>query len=375
MSQRIREVLPDIYLGKYATGPKNSLTDVKGVLVHTQSVHKSERKANAVINTGVTTILPRKDFFNKACFSGIFRFNGSGEMTDSHWIEETGLLNSPIVITNSFAVGSAFQGVYEYAVKNHQDDNGLANWFMMPVIAETYDGFLNDIGAFAITPEMIVEGIENASDAIVPEGNSGGGTGMICHWFKGGTGSSSRLVPGKDATGNDTTFTIAALVQANYGGMEDLRIAGAPIGRIMKEKGIASVPKRGPKQDGSIIIIIATDAPLSALQLQRLAKRATVGLSRVGGYGGNASGDIFLAFSTANDPPSAFDNAKCPTVLMPMQQINDASISELFDAASDAVEESIYNALCMAEDMVGPTGVKVKALDLEKLKELMQKYL
>ena len=212
--QRVRAVLPTLYLGRYSPGPKNSLTDVPGVLVSTQSIHASERYPSAApnaINTGVTTILPRKDWFHKATFAGIFRSNGSGEMTGSHWIEETGLLHSPIVITGSFGVGSAYNGIYEYGIREHADSVGKVDWFLLPVVAETFDGFLHDMTKFAVTPQHVVTGIDTASSAPVAEGNTGGGTGMICHMFKGGTGSSSRVVTGE----NNKTYTIGALAQAN----------------------------------------------------------------------------------------------------------------------------------------------------------------
>ncbi|KAF2707912.1 peptidase family T4 protein [Pleomassaria siparia CBS 279.74] len=392
--QRIRELLPKVYLGRYPTGPKNSLTDIPGVLVSTQSIRDSPKYANATahsINTGVTTILPRKDWFNKACFAGIFRFNGSGEMTGSHWIEETGLLHSPIVITGSFGVGSAYNGIYESAVRDYCNESGQADWFLTPVVAETFDGYLHDVTKFAVTPEHIIKGIDEASSDAVPEGNTGGGTGMIAHWFKGGTGSSSRLVPAADGK----SYTIGALVQANYGAMRDFKIAGAPIGRLIFEdqerkirenpndpellaqaKLLFKVKEANEKKDGSIIIILSTDAPLTPIQLQRLAKRASVGLSKVGGWGANQSGDVFLAFSTANE--NLDDQASEPDVWKPkavqIDMVEDRTINALFEASSDAVEEAILNAICMAETTVG-FNATVEALDLGKVKDLMEKYL
>jgi D-aminopeptidase len=396
--QRVREALPTIYLGSYAPGPKNSLTDIPGVLVSTQSIHESPNYPDAPagsINTGVTTILPRKDWFKKGSFAGIFSFNGSGEMTGSHWISETGLLHSPIVITGSFGVGSAYNGIYEYAIREHSDSQGKADWFLLPVVAETFDGFLHDVTKFAVTPKHIVTGIDTASDAPVQEGNSGGGTGMLCHWFKGGTGSSSRLVPAD----NGKTYTVGALVQANYGKMINFRIAGAPIGRLIFEeqkkkfeadptnpellaqsKMLFKVKEAKDKKDGSIIVILATDAPLHPTQLQRLAKRATVGLSRVGGWASNSSGDIFLAFSTGNslEVPTHMADGQPVNTFVPVSLgidfIHDETVNGLFEAAADAVEEAILNAVFMATTMDG-NGNKIEALDLEKVKELMQKYL
>jgi D-aminopeptidase len=385
--QRIREVLPKIYLGRYAPGPKNSLTDVPGVLVSTQSIHSSPLYPNAPagsINTGVTTILPRKDWFKTGTFAGLFSFNGSGEMTGSHWITETGLLNSPIILTGSFGVGNAYNGVYEHAIREHADKDGRANWFLLPVIAETFDGFLHDVTKFAVTPQHIVAGIDSASDAPVPEGNTGGGTGMLCHWFKGGTGSSSRIVPAANGS-----YTVAALVQANYGKMIDFRIAGAPVGRSIYEdqqrkfeadptnpellaqsKLFFKVKEATEKKDGSIIVVLATTAPLHPTQLQRLAKRATIGLARVGGWGTNSSGDIFLAFSTGNAPSVSDDADPFLAEEKGMRWVHDQTLNAIFEAAADAVEEAILNAVGMAETMGG-----VEALDLGVVRGVMEKYL
>ncbi|KAF9729707.1 hypothetical protein PMIN06_004957 [Paraphaeosphaeria minitans] len=391
--QRVRDLLPTVHLGRYQTGPKNSLTDIPGVLVSTQSIRSSPAYPDAPensINTGVTTILPRKDWFHKACFAGIFRFNGSGEMTGSHWIEETGLLHSPIVITGSFGVGSAYNGIYEHAIREHADAQGKVGWFLTPVVAETFDGFLHDVSKFAVTPQHIVKGIDEASSDAVKEGNTGGGTGMLAHWFKGGTGSSSRLVPGE----GEKKYTVGALVQANYGAMRDFRISGAPIGRLIFEEQermarddpsnpklmsqasllFKNIQEHKDKKDGSIIIILATDAPLTPIQLQRLAKRGTVGLSRAGGWGANPSGDIFLAFSTAAEVEVQNDADRWIPKERNIDMIEDATINALFEAGADAVEEAILNAVCMAETTNG-FSAKVDALNLDRVKELMGKYL
>ncbi len=344
------------------------------------------------MNTGITTILPRKDWFQTGCFAGLFRFNGSGELTGSHLIEETGLLHSPIILTGSFGVGSAYNGIYKAGIRDHADSIGRVDWFLCPVVAETFDGYLHDVTKMAVTAEDIVAGIDNASDAAVAEGNTGGGTGMICHWFKGGTGSSSRIVPAAEGK----SHTVAALVQANYGKMVDFSIKGAPIGRLLfeEQKRAFSENPKDPelmrqwelfykvadakdKKDGSIIVIIATDAPLHPTQLQRLAKRATIGLARVGGWGSNSSGDIFLAFSTGNkvaeqEVANSVDPFKAKVIEVKM--IEDESINALFEATAEAVEEAILNAVFMAESMEGNERT-VEALDLDKVKELMQKYL
>lgn len=389
---RVREVLPDLFLGFHPTGKLNSITDVPGVLVSTQSIHKPEgynpAKPASAINTGVTTILPRKDWFDNACYAAIFSFNGSGEMTGSHWINETGLLNSPIVITNSFSVGSAYNGIYQWAIREHaRKDTGLVDFFLLPLVAETFDGFMNDISAMVVTPEMIVDGIDNASSDRVPEGNTGGGTGMLTMGFKAGTGSSSRRVPAL-VRGERKEYTVAALVQSNFGKARDLRFGPIPVGRMLAEEAargtqdtsLADIPER--KKDGSIIVVIATDAPLHPTQMGRLVRRATVGLSRTGGWGSNSSGDIFIAFSTANKVPREPPTGKLSrqealftaTVEQSVDVVQDTTINGLFEAAADAVEESILNALCMAQDMSGPAGASMKAIDLDKLKELAKVY-
>lgn len=307
-------------------------------------------------------------------------------MTGSHWLDETGLLNSPIVLTNSFSVGACYSGIYEYAVREYTDQKtgGTANWFLLPVVAETCDLFLNDIAAMAVTPEMTVRGIDAATSDRVPEGNTGGGTGMRCHGFKGGTGSASRLIDGVEF-GGEKSYTVAALVQANYGVKRDLRIGGVPVGRLLVEQETAADAAEAQKQeevaaknmatkDGSIIVVLATDAPLHPVQLQRLAKRATVGISRVGGWGSNSSGDLFIAFSTAEKIPRAPEFSWKPTTEQKVSVVQDVTINALFEAAADTTEEAIYNALVAAEDMEGPLG-SVKALDHQKLKEIMQRYM
>ncbi|KAI1446149.1 DmpA/ArgJ-like protein [Annulohypoxylon stygium] len=381
--KRLRDLLPNLQLGGWKPGPLNSLTDVPGVLVHTQEIFADDGN----VNTGVTSILPRKEWFHKACYAGMFSFNGSGEMTGSHWINETGLLHSPIVITNSFAVGAAYQGIYEYTIKAQGVTKGNVDWFLLPVVAETFDGYMNDLTQFAVKPEHIVKGLESVSSDRVREGNVGGGTGMICHFFKGGTGSSSRIVEGFDTKGEPKNYTVGVLVQANYGRPHHFRIAGVPVGSILAkeadeaaESSLAiklareALQKEKDRKDGSIIVIIATDAPLHPTQLQRLAKRATVGLAKVGGYGHNPSGDVFLAFSTANEIPVQQEVDRFKTRPITVDVVDDATINALFEATADATEESIYNCLCMAETMVGNQGHRIEALPLEKVKNIMERY-
>ena len=378
---RARDLLPKLYLGRHRTGPLNSLTDVPGVLVHTESVQRPSTETTHAVNTGVTTILPRRDWFENGCYAGYFRFNGSGEMTGSHWLDETGLLNSPIVLTNSFSVGACYSGIYEYAIREYRNkDTGLVDWFLLPVVAETCDLLMNDIGAMVVTPDMVVRGIDCANAERVKEGNTGGGTGMLSHGFKGGTGSASRVIDGVHF-GEETTYTVAALIQANYGAKRDLRFGGIPVGRLIVEEEDAAAAAKTQEhenarrgKDGSIIVVIATDAPLHPTQLQRLAKRATVGLSRVGGWGSNSSGDIFVAFSTAEKIPRKPKASWKPTVEQKVAVVQDQTINSLFECAAEATEEAIYNALVAAEDMEGPGGMKVQALDHEKLKGIVEKY-
>ncbi|KAG9678140.1 L-aminopeptidase/D-esterase, partial [Aureobasidium melanogenum] len=372
---RIRELLPDLFLGDHLPGPLNSLTDVPGIGISTQEITSTDGS----INTRVTCITPRKDWSHKACYAGLFSFNGYGEMTGAHVITENGLLYSPIILTGSFGIGAAHQGVLEYGVKT------LGKSFMaLPVVAETYDGYLHDCTSFAVTPKHVIEGLQSVKTGVaVEEGNSGGGNGMICHGFKGGNGSSSRRVK---LPYRDETFTVACMVQANYGAMEDLRIAGVPIGRILadeaqkdkkRKKAKEELEKAKEEKDGSIIIIIATDAPLLPHQLTRVAKRATVGLSRVGGIGHNMSGDIFLAFSTANEIPVKQPRpveGESRSTIKKVRVVEDSAMSSLFEGTADCVEEAIYNSLFMAETMVGFEGHKVEALPLKRVNEIMKEY-
>lgn len=387
--QRLRALLPGLKLGNWPPGPLNGITDVAGVLTHTTTIRPA---SDPSVNTGVTVVLPARDLFTHAVYAGFFRFNGAGEMTGAHLIQETGLLHSPVVLTNTFSVGEAYRGVYDHAVKHHSGADGTVDWFVLPVVAETFDGYLNDLTRFAVRPEHVVGAIEGAGAGLTPEGCTGGGTGMICQGFKGGTGTSSRIVSGLGPAGADgkaapRDYTVGVLVQANYGRLRDFRVAGVPVGRIIqeqreKDKDAAALRRQAEletekdKKDGSIIIVLATDAPLHPTQLERLAKRTTVGLSRVGGYGHNSSGDLFLAFSTANKIPVEGVDAPDPFKALPLvaQVLDDRSINGLFEAAADAAEEAIYNAICMAETTTGLKGHKVEAIDLEHLKDIMEKY-
>ncbi|KAB8349506.1 hypothetical protein FH972_023532 [Carpinus fangiana] len=376
---RIRTLIPSLNLGDFPPGPWNSLTDVPGVLVHTESIIAPRTDEHHEINTGVTAILPRRNVIDSGVFASIFSFNGAGEMTGSHWLAETGLLHTPIAITGTLSVGAAHEGVTRYFIRETKDSNGLAPDFALPVVAETWDGFLSDAGALPVRPEHVVKAIDAASSDAVKEGNTGGGTAMMAHGLKAGTGSASRVVPVPEGwEGPQKAFTIGVLVQANYGRLPQFRVGGVPVGRKLLEQGKARDGRKqepiGPQKDGSIIVIVATDAPLLPHQLHRIAKRATVGLARVGGTGFNYSGDVFLAFSTASEIPGSIVAEHAPRHKIP-DTVADHEIDSLFAATADAVEESIYNAICMAQTTTGPLGRKVEAVDLEALKEAVEAHL
>ncbi len=350
---RIRDL--GIQIGPLPTGQYNAITDVAGVLVGHATLIEDQPGA---VRTGVTVILPRKEIGNDYAFGGFHRFNGCGEMTGVQWLEETGLISSAIGLTNTRDVGMLRDAMSEYSWRH--GDHGP---FWLPVATETYDGWLNDMGTPSLTKEHVFQAFQSAKSGPVDEGNVGGGTGMITYDFKGGIGTSSRLVETKVGT-----FTVGALVQANHGSREQLRVNGVPVGL---ELGPEKVPSAWgePPPASSIVIIVATDAPLLSDQCRRLAQRATVGLARTGGIGQNTSGDLFLAFSTAHHVPAQSDELIPLAPVLPNRFIN-----PLFDATADAVEEAILNVLAAAETMEGAYGHKVYALPLEELGKVMEKY-
>ena len=342
-----------IQVGRLEPGPLNAITDIAGIEVGYATIIED---ASAVLRTGVTAIWPGgRDVLARPVFAGIHSFNGNGEMTGSHWIAEQGMLTTPIAITNTHSVGLVRDAVGAYLIR----EGGDAPW-MLPVAAETYDGRLSDSERLPITLDHVFRALGAAAGGAIAEGNVGGGTGMVCHEFKGGTGTASRVVEVGSAR-----YAVGALVQANYGQRELLRVDGVPVGEAI---GIAEVPSpRRPSSDnGSIIVVLATDAPLLPIQCQRLARRATTGLAWVGGLGGNSSGDIFIAFSTANriDPT-------VPTSAVVM--VSPETMTTLFRAAAEATEEAILNALCMAETMVGFRAT-AHALPLDRLQEVMRAH-
>ncbi|HSB08809.1 MAG TPA: P1 family peptidase, partial [Blastocatellia bacterium] len=315
------------------------------------------------VRTGVTAILPRgKQSTNDPVFAGWFSLNGNGEMTGTTWVEESGFLEGPIMITNTHSVGVVRDAVIAWRVKRGPSD-ASGYWWSLPVVAETYDGFLNDVNGFHVKANHVFEALDGARPGSVPEGNVGGGTGMVCYGFKGGIGSASRKIEG-----NAAGYTVGVLVQANFGRRNQLRIAGVPVGTEITE-GTLSTNDGGPRDDvGSIIIVVATDAPLLAHQLKRLARRAALGVARTGSSSGNGSGDIFIAFSTAN-PGASKATGTIQLTMLPNDRMN-----QLFEATVQATEEAIVNALVAAETMTGVDGHKVIALPHDRLKQVMRKY-
>lgn len=351
--QRLRDL--GIKVGTMPTGPLNAITDVDGIWVGHTTLNYDEPR---IARTGVTVIVPREDKIRQDyCYAGYHSFNGNGEMTGLLWLEESGMLGSPIAITNTHQVGVVRDALVENAIVHHG-----GRGFFLPVVAETYDGHLNDIAAFHVTKEHVFEALEKAGPGPVAEGNVGGGTGMICHEFKGGIGTSSRV-----ATCPCGTFTVGALVQANYGRRNHLRMNGFPMGNVLDAEKVP-LPKDKRETDGSIIVIIATDAPLLPFQCKRLAQRATVGLARVGGIGHNSSGDIFLAFATGNHIPAR--TVEPVTITM----IPNNQMDAFFEATAEAVEEAILNAMAAAETMTGFMGRTVHAMPQEELAGLMAKW-
>lgn len=350
---RLRDL--GITIGTLPTGPYNAITDVPGVLVGQVSLIADEP---CVARTGVTAIFPRTQIHLDHVFAAFHSFNGIGEMTGLPFIRETGLLVSPLVLTGTAQVGLGYDSVVRYG----QSKYGEGMHYKLPVIAETWDGWLNDLGAFPLKEEHFVRALESAAEGPVAEGNTGGGTGMICYDFKGGTGTASRKV---EILGE--AYTVGVLVQANHGNREDLRVDGVPVGRKI---GIEQVPSPwpAPPLTSSILIVIATDAPLLPHQCLRLAQRGTVGLARTGGFGLDGSGDLFLAFSTGIHYPSK------PEGRLSFPALPFFAMDPLIYGVVEAVEEAILNALVAAETMTGRQGHTAYALPHDLFVETMQSF-
>ena len=339
------------------TGKYNAITDIPGLTVGYATVIEGESA-----RTGVTVIHPRGQGNPDPVFAGWFPFNGNGEMTGSAWVEEGGFLEGPIGITNTHSVGIVRDTIIQWQVEH----GSLFQRWSCPLVTETADGWLNDINAFFVEPEHVLKALNSATSGPIPEGNVGGGTGMLCYEFKGGTGTSSRKL--SETYGG---WTVGALAQTNFGRRYQLTIAGVPVGQHLKDHTIWPPDQNPFEQDsGSLIVILATDAPLLPHQLKRVAKRASLGMARTGSLGGNGSGDIFLAFSTAN-PNAAIGNEKG---LASIQALSNNFIDPLFVCAAYATEEAIINSMIAAEDMTGHKGVSAKAIPHDQLRSLMKSY-
>jgi len=345
-------------------GASNAITDVQGVEIGQTTLISGSgalKVGEGPIRTGVTVILPRGKRSGDPVFAGWFSLNGNGEMTGTTWVEESGFMEGPMAITNTHSVGVVRDAIIAWQVKH----NFMHQSFSLSVVAETFDGWLNDINGFHVKPEHVSEALAKASSGPVAEGNVGGGTGMICYGFKGGIGTASRKLA--QAAGG---YTVGVLVQANFGRRDQLLVAGAPVGRDM---GCEQFPCRAnalrpEARDGSIIIVAATDAPLLAHQLKRIARRAALGLARTGTASGNGSGDIFFAFSTANEGAAKTQESGSVTML------GNSRMDPLFEATVQATEEAIINALVAAETITGRDDHRIIALPHEPLRQALKRY-
>ncbi len=370
-------------------GPLNAITDVAGVEVGHATLIRGEgrlMRGQGPVRTGVTAILPRGRTGPDSVFAAWFTLNGNGEMTGTTWIEESGILEGPVLITNTNSVG-----VVRDATIDWMSRNGRAPIFALPVVAETFDGFLNDGLGFHVRPQHAFAALDGARGGRVQEGNVGGGTGMMCHFFKGGIGTASRRV-----RMGDSTYTVGVLVQCNYGGRREMRVDGVPVGEEIRDlrpcmalgqpasqpwlAGVplcatgptaleADAPRSRIEGLGSIIVVVATDAPLLPHQLKRIATRVSLGVGRMGGFGENSSGDIFLAFSTANRR-----GASAAEGVADLRMLSNEEITPFFPATVYATEEAILNAMLAAETMTGADGFRVFALPHDRLVEVMRRH-
>jgi D-aminopeptidase len=341
-----------ISIGALPPGNRNAITDVRGVRVgHTSLIEGDD------VRTGVTVVLPHEgDAWAEPVYAGAHRLNGNGELTGLEWIRESGMLHSPIGLTNTHSVGVVRDALVTYEASRREGD-----FWSLPVVGETWDGVLSDVNGQHVTPAHVFAALESASDGPVPEGNVGSGTGMICHGFKGGIGTASRVA--HEAGG----AVVGVLVQANQGSREQLRVDGYPVGRAIPT---SEVPSPGPFDTGavgSIIGIVATDAPLIPTQCERLAQRAGLGVARAGGLGENFSGDLFLCFSLGNRGLPSNDPGDEAALSVPVQMLANRWITPLFQAVVEATEEAILNALLAAETMTGRSGITAHALEPERL--------
>jgi D-aminopeptidase len=370
-----------VVIGRGRPGPANAITDVAGVRVGHATIVRGDGPlvvGEGPVRTGVTMIVPHDgDVFTEPVFAGSHTLNGNGELTGLEWIREAGLLTGPIGITNTHSVGIVRDGIIRHAVRKLPF--GTSYW-ALPVVGETWDGLLNDIDGFHVTADHVDRALAAATAGPVEEGGVGGGTGMVCHEFKGGIGTASRVV--EQAWGG---FTVGVLVQANYGRRDRLRVDGVPVGEAIPVSDVPSpypidgddAPAFAPSPQpgsGSIIVIVATDAPLLPNQCERLAQRAGLGIARMGGTGAPSSGDLFLCFATGNRSLPRTSFRADPRVTSDIRVLNDFAIGALFDAVIEATEESIVNALLSAETVTGRDGITAHALPHDRLVDTMTRF-
>ena len=363
--RRVRARDLGIVIGTIPPGPHNAITDVDGVLVGHATIVRGEgalRVGEGPVRTGVTAVVPRKDIWYTAVFAATYTLNGDGEMTGTHWIRDLETLAHPILITNTGSIGAVHDAAIAYITERHPK----RDWGFLPVVAETWDGTLNDIRGRHVQKTHVFAALDDVRTGPVAEGNVGGGTGMICYRFKCGIGTSSRRLSAADGG-----YTVGVLVQANFGGRDQLRIDGVPVGREIRDAmpDITSNAGIDPAHEGSVIVVVATDAPLSSRQLERVARRASLGLARTGTASGNTSGDIILAFSTGNALPM-----NAPTRVLDATLLSTDHVDPIFRATVEATEEAVVNALMKAETMTGINGNTVYALPYDRLRQVMAKF-
>jgi D-aminopeptidase len=363
---RVRARDLGLTFGSMTPGPLNAITDVPGVLVGHATIVRGEgplKVGTGPVRTGVTAVLPRKDIWFNAVFGATYTLNGDGEMTGTHWIRDLETIAHPILITNTASVGSVHEAAMAYMNERHPG----RDWGFLPIVAETWDGRLNDIRGLHVKRPHVFDALDSAASGPVAEGNVGGGTGMIAYAFKGGIGTASRTLAAADGG-----YAVGVLVQANFGSRDSLVIDGVPAGRELAKDLLPAVKTGGQPNaghEGSVIVVIGTDAPLSSRQLERLARRAALGLARTGTYSGNTSGDIFVSFSTANVVPQQDTPHVLDAKLLSTDRVN-----PLFRAVVEATEESVINAMMKAETMTGIDGNTVHALPYDRLAAVMAKY-
>lgn len=363
-----------IRIGQGTPGPRNAITDVAGVTVGHTTLIRGDGPlvvGTGPVRTGVTVVCPRgAGDRREPVFAGCHRLNGNGELTGLEWVRESGMLAGPVAITNTHSVGVVRDALVAASFEDH--DPGQAYW-SLPVVGETYDGLLNDMNGFHVTADHLHAALADASGGPVAEGTVGGGTGMVCHEFKGGIGTASRVIDQR-AGG----WTVGVLVQANYGKRDWLRVDGVRVGEAIPTTEVPSPydevgrSKSLPAGSGSIIVVVATDAPLLPHQCERLAQRAGLGIARAGGTGGHTSGDLFIAFATGNRlPPGTEDEDPLGLGTYTVQAVRDIAIDRLFDAVIESTEEAIINALVAAQTVVGRDGITAHAIPHDRLREVM----